>query len=241
MALHKIVRSVGQSYYFTLPFKRNQDVILCRNNYLNTKSVTSIVDGWHNPDVISDDTQGRKAAAFIANSYPKTFLKSHDADESKRAQVAANKVNDRFLKKFPSDVSSVGAFIFRFRDRTIISSIGTINVYACTGDKWGKPAGIKNALLDWTKYASGSKTFFGRGELNDPIYSHQIDTAIYGANVPILVLTDGADRIINENLINALFRKIGSIPGQKFMHALQTYIITHRSDQNDDISSFLSL
>jgi hypothetical protein len=200
-----------------MPFRRNQDVIHVREGSGGDGQIISVVDGWNDPQKISSNDPGREAALFVAGRYPETFLAMPELDLPLASQAAAEQVDREFLIRYPAHVASVGVFAFCSRQRTVLVSVGTIHVWAWTGTAWQKPAGVGDYFLPEPPYQSGSRTFWGRGELKtDPFYALKADTAVLSADTPFLVATDGLDDVVAPGEINGVCAAAGGRPGPFF-------------------------
>jgi hypothetical protein len=188
-----------------IPFRRNQDVILIRKDRSGTGEVISVVDGWNDIERAPGDHPGRDAASFVARRYPEVFLTLKERTLSHAAQEAAIQVDQELLQRYPAHVASVGAFAFCSRKQTVLVSIGTINVWIWNRTAWCKPEEIGDYFLPQPEYESGSRTFWGRGELkDDPFYALRADTAMLSPQTPFFIATDGMDDVLSLNEINEI-------------------------------------
>jgi hypothetical protein len=188
-----------------IPFRRNQDVILIQQDRGDAGDVVSVVDGWNNVKRVPSDHPGREAASFVASRYPELFLALKERTPTHAAQDAAEQVDREFLHRYPAHVASVGAFAFCFRKQTVLVSIGTIQVWTWNGTRWHKPEEIGDYFLPQPEYESGSRTFWGRGELKDnPFYSLRADTVVLSPQTPFFIATDGLDDVLTLSEINEM-------------------------------------
>lgn len=218
-----------------IPFRRNQDVILIQQDRGDAGDVVSVVDGWNDVDKVPSDHPGREAASFVASRYPELFLALKERTLARDAQDAAEQVDREFLRRYPAHVASVGAFAFCFRKQTILVSIGTIHVWIWNGSKWHKPEEIGDYFLPQPEYESGSRTFWGRGELkDDPFYSLRADTVALSPQTPFFIATDGMDDVLALSEINEMQGKTrSSFPG--FFKAMVEKVHASKK-QRDDIT-----
>jgi hypothetical protein len=201
----------GGFIHSRIPFRRDQDVILIQRDCGDAGDVVSVVDGWNDPEKIPSDQPGREAASFVAGRYPELFHSSKEPPSARAAQEAAEQLDREFLERYPAHVASVGVFAFCFREQTVLVSIGTIHVWIWSGTQWRKPLEIGDYFLPQPEYESGSRTFWGRGELKgDPFYSLRTDTVILPPQAPFLIATDGLDDVLVLNEINALAKEFRS-------------------------------
>jgi hypothetical protein len=218
-----------------IPFRRNQDVIHIQQDRGNAGDVISVVDGWNNIEKVPSDHPGREAASFVARQYPETLLALKERTLSHAAQDAAEQVDREFLHRYPAHVASVGAFAFCSPKQTELVSVGTINVWIWNGTEWRKPEEIGDYFLPQPQYESGSRTFWGRGELkDDPFYALRADTVVLSAQTPFFIATDGMDDVLTLNGINKMQEEtLSSFPG--FFEALVEKVLTGKK-QRDDIT-----
>lgn len=229
------VISRGPVLFFQLAHTRNQDRIRIHENYPDCRCVVSVVDGWHDPGYLKGNAEGANAAEFVADLFPKAFLGA-EGDWRVRAEHAARQTHNALIAQYPARVSGVGTFVFCYPDKHIIVAIGTITTLTRTNTSWQKPEAIRTTWLDWRTHESGSRTFFGRGELaSHSEYSQETDVVISGPDIPVLILTDGADGILPVPVINSLYNR-NSSSGRAFIGALRDYIFEHKGEQSDDIS-----
>lgn len=239
--IRKIVHPLKNIFSFDIPHKRAQDKIKFYKDYIGTLYTICVMDGWHNLEYLSGNKEGRQAAIYVADTFSKLFLSSSIKNYLLRAQFVADIVDQQLLHLFPKHVSCVGTFIFRYADKTILVTIGTINTFILKNNIWEKPKEIHNNELDWRTYKSGSATFFGRGELKGNIrYSNSVDVMIFTSSTSILVLTDGANGLIDLPIINELFKKQNFSLGKIFMETIMAHILLNKDVQNDDISVLLT-
>lgn len=236
--METIVLSAGFSLLSSrIPFRRNQDVILIRKDCGDAGDVVGVVDGWNDPRKVPSDQPGREAASFVAGRYSELFLASQEQEPTlvHAAQQAAEQLDREFLDRYPEQVASVGVFAFCSRKQTAIVSIGTIHAWIWNGTEWHKPAEIRDCFLPQPEYESGSRTFWGRGELKgDPFYSLQADALALPPQTPFLMATDGLDDVLALGEINALEEKSPpSFPG--FFEALAKKVLASKK-QRDDIT-----
>lgn len=233
------IESRGFVSWFKVPYQKNQDVILVKENYCGAEFAISVVDGWHNQQYIPGDAEGREVANLVASIYLQIYLSGNNTRWKEMAQQTADKVHKLILQKYPKHVSCVGSFLFRYKDFSIVCSIGTINVYVKRGDKWIKPREIGNNWLDWRTNESGSSTFLGRGELaNNKRYSHHIDCVKIPKNETVLIMTDGVDDLLSQKEINVLLKSVNS--HNEIAKLLYAKIKDRRDKQRDDISVLVS-
>jgi hypothetical protein len=218
-----------------IPFRRNQDVILIQQDCGDIGEVVSVVDGWNDVERVPSDHPGREAASFIASRYPELFLALKEHPTTHAAQDAAEKVDHEFLHRYPAHVASVGAFAFCSRKQTVVVSIGTIHVWIWNGTEWHKPEEIGDYFLPQPEYESGSRTFWGRGELKDnPFYALRADTVALSPQTPFFIATDGLDDLLTLNEINEMHKETrSSFSG--FFEALVEKVLTSKK-QRDDIT-----
>ena len=235
MNTFQILSPIPEVRYFLFPHKRNQDKVKVYRNYLGTIYTVCVVDGWHNPERITGNVAGQQAAEFIINLFPRLFLESSIPNYTERAQAIADIVNQKLLQCFPRYVSGVGTFIFRYNDKTVITTIGTITTMVLKENKWIKPKEFADNKLNWQTNESGSATFLGRGELEgNKKYSHRMATVVYGSSIPVLILTDGADDVIN-------YQQIVTRNSQNdFIEKLLKEVMQNKKNQRDDISVLLA-
>ena len=221
--------------YSRIPFQRNQDVIRIQKDHNDAEDVISVVDGWNNAERVPSDHPGREAASFVASRYPEVFLASKKRTLSHAAQDAAIQVDREFLQRYPAHVGSVGAFAFCSRKQTVLLSIGTINVWVWNGTKWHKPEEIGDYFLPEPQYESGSRTFWGRGELkNNPFYALQADAVVLSPQTPFFIATDGMDDVFTLIEINEMLQETrSSFPC--FFKALVEKVLKGKK-QRDDIT-----
>jgi hypothetical protein len=218
-----------------LPFRRNQDVILIQKDRSDAEDVISVVDGWNDVERVPSDHPGREAASFDASRYPEAFLALKERTLNPAAQDAAIQVDHEFLQRYPTYVGAVGAFAFCSRKQTVLLSIGTINVWIWNGTKWHKPEEIGDYFLPQPEYESGSRTFWGRGELKDnPFYALRADSVVLSPQTPFFIATDGMDDVLTLSEINRMQKETrSSFPG--FFKALVEKVLTGKK-QRDDIT-----
>ncbi len=218
-----------------IPFRRNQDVIHIQKNRSDREDVISVVDGWNDVERVPSDHPGRKAASFVARRYPEVFLSLREQTLAHAAQDAAEQVDHEFLRRYPSHVASVGAFAFCSWKQTILVSIGTINVWIWNGTQWHKPEEIGDYVLPQPEYESGSRTFWGRGELkDDPFYALRVDTVVLSPQTPFFIATDGMDDVFTLSEINEMQEETrSSFPG--FFKAVVEKVLSSKK-QRDDIT-----
>jgi hypothetical protein len=218
-----------------IPFRRNQDVILIQQDRGGAGDVVSVVDGWNDVDKVPSDHPGREAASFVASRYPELFLAVKEQTLTQHAQDAAEQVDREFLHRYPAHVASVGAFAFCSPKQTVLVSIGTIHVWIWNGTRWRKPEEIGDYFLPQPEYESGSRTFWGRGELkDDPFYSLRADTVALSPQTPFFIATDGMDDVLALSEINEMQEETrSSFPG--FFKALVEKVLAGK-EQRDDIA-----
>jgi hypothetical protein len=221
--------------YSRLPFRRNQDVIHIQKDRSDAGDVISVVDGWNDVERVPFDYSGREAATFVAIRYPEVFFALKKRTLSPAAQDAAIQVDREFLQRYPAHVGSVGAFAFCSRKQTLLVSLGTINVWIWNGTKWRKPLEIGDYFLPEPEYESGSRTFWGRGELKDnPFYALRTDTVVLSPQTPFFIATDGMDDVVTLSEINEMLQEYrSSFPG--FFKALVEKVLRSKK-QRDDIT-----
>jgi len=218
-----------------IPFRRNQDVIRIQKDRNDTEDVISVVDGWNDVEKVHSDHPGREAASFVARRYPEVFLSLKERTLAHAAQDASEQVDHEFLRRYPTHVASVGAFAFCFRKQTVLVSLGTINVWIWNGTQWHKPEEIGDYFLPQPKYESGSRTFWGRGELKDnSFYSLRVDTVALSPQTPFFIATDGMDDVLTLGEINEMQEETrSSFPG--FFKAVVEKVLSSKK-QRDDIT-----
>jgi hypothetical protein len=224
----------GGFLHSRIPFRRNQDVILIQQDRSDAGNLVSVVDGWNDVERVPSDHPGREAASFVASRYPELFLAAKERILVHAAQDAAEQVDREFLDRYPAHVASVGAFAFCSPEQTVLVSVGTINVWIWDGTEWRKPEGIGDYFLPQPQYESGSRTFWGRGELkDDPFYALRADAVVLPPQTPFFIATDGMDDVICLSEINKLHGEAG--PSPVFFKRLVEMV--HMSDrQQDDIA-----
>lgn len=217
------------------PFRRNQDVILIQQDQGDTGDIISVVDGWNNPEKVPSDHPGREAASFVASRYPEVFLSLKERSLIRAAQDAAEEVDREFIRRYPAHVAAVGAFAFCSGKQTLLVSIGTIQVWIWNGTQWHKPQEIGDYFLPQPEYESGSRTFWGRGELKDnPFYSLRADAAALSPQTPFFIATDGLDDVLTLGEINEVQEETGSSFPGLFEAVAGRVLASNR--QRDDIS-----
>ncbi|MCX5837242.1 MAG: PP2C family serine/threonine-protein phosphatase [Deltaproteobacteria bacterium] len=218
-----------------IPFRRNQDVIHIQKDRSDAEDVIAVVDGWNDVERIPSDHPGREAASFVARRYPEVFLALKEQTPAHAAQDAAEHVDQEFLQRYPAHVASVGAFAFCSRKQTLIVSVGTIHVWIWNGTQWCKPEEIGDYFLPQPEYESGSRTFWGRGELkDDPFYALRVDTVVLSPQTPFFMATDGMDDVLALREINAMREEIrSSFPG--FFETVTARVLSSQK-QRDDIT-----
>jgi hypothetical protein len=222
--------------YSRIPFCRNQDAIHIQPGCShNGEDAISVVDGWNDAERMGSDQPGREAAAFVAKRYPVLFLALRGQTPALAAQEAAQQLDREFRQRYPSHVASVGAFAFCSQEQTILVSIGTIHVWTWNGKQWYKPDEIGDYFLPQPEYESGSRTFWGRGELKgNPFYALRVDTVILTPQTPLFIATDGLDDVLNLSQINEMQGEIqSSFPG--FFKTVVHKALSSR-EQRDDIT-----
>ena len=218
-----------------IPFRRNQDVIHIQKDRSDTEDVISVVDGWNDVEKVPSDHPGREAASFVARRYPEVFLSLRERTLAYAAQDAAEQVDHEFLRRYPAHVASVGTFAFCSWKQTILVSIGTIHVWIWNGTQWHKPEEIGDYVLPQPEYESGSRTFWGRGELKDnSFYSLRVDTVVLSPQTPFFIATDGMDDVLTLSEINEMHEENwSSFPG--FFKAVVEKVLSSKK-QRDDIT-----
>lgn len=225
----------GGFIHSRLPFRRNQDVILIQPDPGIAGAVVSVVDGWNDAEKIPSDRPGREAASFVAHRYPELFLASQERTFAHTARNAAKQLDREFLARYPAHVAAVGAFAFCFPERTVLVSIGTIDVWTWDGVRWHKPAEIGDYFLPQPEYESGSRTFWGRGELKgNPFYALRPDTVLLPPDTPFFIATDGMDDVLTLGELNRIHEETGSSPGRFFTALVQRVLAGQK--QRDDIA-----
>jgi hypothetical protein len=222
--------------YVLLPFQRNQDVIQVRTDVGDARYVVSVVDGFNFRDKIHGNAAGRQAATFVANNFGVQFMHAKGKSYFEKAKRASIMLDTLFIEKFPKYVSAVGSFLFHFQKEDVIVALGTINTFIWREGRWVKPKEIGNYFLDYPKYYSGSRTFFGLGEVkNNPLYSNKPDVVVISALTPVLIATDGIDDVLNLEDIN----RITEIAHKGKLLETILHEIQKRGTQKDDISILL--
>jgi hypothetical protein len=218
-----------------IPFRRDQDVIHIQKDRGDGEDVIGVVDGWNNVERVPSDHPGREAASFVARRYPEVFLALREHPPAYAAQTAAEQVDREFLRQYPAHVASVGAFAFCSPKQTILVSIGTIHAWIWNGTQWHKPEAIGNYFLPQPEYESGSRTFWGRGELkDDPFYALRVDTVVLYSQTPFFMATDGMDDVLTLREINEAQEETpSSFP--VFFKALVEKVLASQK-QRDDIT-----
>jgi hypothetical protein len=218
-----------------ISFRRNQDVIHIQKDCSDTEDVISVVDGWNDVERVPSDHPGREAASFVASRYPELFFTLQERTPTHAAQEAAEQVDHEFLRRYPAHVASVGTFAFCSWKQTILVSIGTINVWIWNGTQWHKPEEIGDYVLPQPEYESGSRTFWGRGELKgNSFYSLRVDTVVLSPQTPFFIATDGMDDVLTLGEINEMQEETrSSFP--VFFKALVEKVLTGKK-QRDDIT-----
>lgn len=218
-----------------IPFRRNQDVIFVQQGHGDAGDIISVVDGWNDRERVPSDHPGREAASFVARRYPELFLALYQRHPAHAAQEAAEQLDREFLRHYPAHIASVGAFAFSFQEQTVLVSVGTINAWIWNGTKWHKPEEIGDYFLPQPEYESGSRTFWGRGELkDDPFYTLRADTVVLALQTPFLIATDGMDDLFTLNEINCIHGEAASgFPG--FFNILVEKVLASKQ-QRDDIT-----
>ena len=218
-----------------IPFRRNQDVLHIQQDLSDARDVLSVVDGWNDVERVPSDHPGREAASFVASRYPELFLALKEHPLTHATQDAAEQVDREFLHRYPAHVASVGAFAFCSRKQTVLVSIGTINVWIWNGTEWHKPEEIGDYFLPQPEYESGSRSFWGRGELKgNPFYSLRADTVALPPQTPFFIATDGLDDVLTLSEVNEMQEKTrSSLPG--FFKVLVEKVLTGKK-QRDDIT-----
>jgi len=221
-----------------IPFRRDQDVVFIQEEGRGGEEVIGVVDGWNNGEKISSDLPGREAASFVAGRYPGAFLALRERSLDRAAQEAAEQVDREFLRRYPAHVASVGVFAFCFPDRTVIVSVGTIHLWTWDGTGWRKPEEIGDYFLTQPPYESGSRTFWGRGELKgDPFYALRVDTVALPGQTPIFMATDGIDDVLALREINQVQEEAG--PSFPVFFETVTKQVLSSDKQRDDITLLL--
>ncbi|MCE5265523.1 MAG: serine/threonine-protein phosphatase [Deltaproteobacteria bacterium] len=210
-------------------------MILIQRNPREAGDVVSVVDGWNDAEKIASDRPGREAASFVARRFPEFFTPSSERHPACAAQEAAKRLDREFLDRYPAHVAAVGAFAFCSTERTLLVSIGTIDVWTLDGAEWHKPPEIGDYFLPQPQYESGSRTFWGRGELKgDPFYALRTDTVVLPPETSFLIATDGMDDVLTLDEINTIHEDTGAIPGRFFETLVQE--VRAGRKQRDDIS-----
>jgi len=228
--------------YSLIPFKRNQDLIKIQGFNKKINFTASIVDGWNNLDKTEGNESGKKVALFVANNFPKQFLKIDVDNFQERAEKSTEFIDKEILKLYPAHASCVGAFLFDFDNKNIIVTVGSIFVYVWNGTTWRKPKEIGDYSLDPKNYPSDVSRFFGRGELKklDPnLYTVKPDVVLLSPKCPIFIGTDGIEEFITKEDLNDYTKKVGLTNSQKFISSLTKLAKTRSNLQNDDTSIFV--
>ena len=85
------------------------------------------------------------------------------------------------------------------------------------------------------EYESGSRTFWGRGELkDDPFYSLRADTVALSPQTPFFIATDGLDDVLTLSEINEMQEETRS-PFPGFFKTLVEKVLAGKK-QRDDIT-----
>ncbi|MFH1244221.1 MAG: hypothetical protein V1487_01440 [bacterium] len=234
------IHNIGSTFWFVLPYQRNQDVVSVKGKILGAKQTIAVVDGWHNEKYLYGNAEGKAVAELVADYFPKALLSVGLAEWEKTAQSVADQTQRVVLNKYPKHVSCVASFLFRNKNYSVLCSIGTIHVYVKRKNRWVKPQGIHNNWLDWRTHESGSSTFLGRGELaSSKQYSHRMDYITVSNSESVLVMTDGVDNLINQKRVNALLKDIKR-PEEVILALFQEIVRMKKHKQRDDISVLVS-
>jgi hypothetical protein len=218
-----------------IPFRRNQDVILIQRDPGGAGDIVSVVDGWNDAGKIPSDLPGREAASFVAGRYPELFLASRERTFACAAREAAERLDREFLARYPAHVASVGAFAFCSPERTLLVSIGTIDLWTWDGTGWQKPREIGDYVLPQPEFESGSRTFWGRGELKgDPFYALRTDTVVLPPGAPFFIATDGMDDVLTLDEINRIHEETGASAAGFFEAVAEK--VRDGKKQRDDIA-----
>jgi len=230
-------------YYAILPFKRNQDVVKIQE--INSSLAISVTDGFHHQDKIPGDKEGRAAADFIADNFPKYFSKlSNIKDYQNRANKAAQITDTELIKLFPEYVSGVGAFIIENKKNNIVIATDSIFVYLFSNGRWYKPKEIMTHYLDSKIYVNDCSRFFGHGNLKKPgqtLYQVKTDVIIIPVSQPIILVTDGTDGLLSVDDLNQINKKNSVNDPEKFFKEIKKLIESRKSNQNDDASILLKI
>jgi len=238
----RVISPIPTVSYFLLPYKRNQDRVRIYNDYLGTIYTACVIDGWHNSELLPGNKEGQQVTELVLNTFPQMFLKSSIKNYSGKAQFIADLLNKEILERFSKHVACVGTFVFKYSDKKIIATIGTITTLVLQNDAWIKPKEIKDNKLDWKTNESGSATFFGRGELKgNKKYSNRVDTVVCSSSSPVLIFTDGADDVLDYKKLPLLLQEDAISKSGVFMKNLQQKILRHQDMQRDDITALLAL
>ncbi len=100
---------------------------------------------------------------------------------------------------------------------------------------WRKPEDIGDYFLPEPEYESGSRTFWGRGELKgNPFYALRADAVILSPQTPFFIATDGMDDVLTLSELNEMTQAPrSSFPA--FFKALVEKVLRSKK-QRDDIT-----
>ncbi|OGK12105.1 hypothetical protein A3C98_04010 [Candidatus Roizmanbacteria bacterium RIFCSPHIGHO2_02_FULL_37_15] len=221
-----------------IPFKRNQDTVYFSEQEKDCKFVVSVVDGWNNQKYLEGDVPGRAVAQFVADKFPKTFLRKKEKVLELRVNNACKAMDNKVLKLYPTHASCVGVFMFGFANYELIVTVGSVVVLLWDGKKWVRPKEIGDYSLDPKVYPSDVSRFFGLGELKklDPkLYKCQADILITGNATPIFLASDGFEDVFDPKSFNNFTYSLKNESSKYFVKNL-TKVIQQSGKQKDDIA-----
>lgn len=219
--------------YALLPYKRNQDIIKI-HEFGSSDYCAAVVDGWDNPEYYLDNAPGKRVAEFVAQEFPKKFRAS-----SGSAQSVADEIDKQVLEMYPARASCVGAFLYHTSTSDTIVAVGSVVVLTWDGRRWEKPKEIGDYSLDPKKYPSDVSMFFGRGELKtDPLYGCCADVAEVSSQTPVILASDGLEKVLNIRDINVLPVDSTKRSTKEIIETVLAEVV-RRGTQRDDISVLL--
>jgi serine/threonine protein phosphatase PrpC len=229
-----------------IPFKRNQDIVKIKGvknkkNKNGLKFTASVVDGWNNLKKIPSHIPGWQMAKFTAEKFPQVFLKQKGSLRQKAVKTAKF-IDKLVLKKWPKHVGCTGAFLFAFKNKYFLTSVGSISVFVFKNKAWQKASEIKNYYLDPEKYKTDTARFFGRGELKpNSLFSAKPNFLKLDSKTPVLIATDGFDDLFTDNDLNKLIAtaNLSKAYTKKFFKKLINKIKQNSQKQKDDIAMLL--
>ncbi len=225
--------------YGILPYKRNQDVIKVMQGKGDLRYAVSMVDGWNWKEKLDDDRTGRNVAQFIADAYPREFLKHLKKTQYRLAAAsAAKRIDKQVLTMYSKYVSAVGVFLLSFHMEDVVAYVGKGIVMIWDGRKWVKPKEIGAYFLDETKFGFPNEVsrFFGRGELKgDPLYSCQPDVVVFPSATSVFLASDGIEGVFSEKELRQILQVDPAASPTSIVERLCAEI-TSRGTRRDDIS-----